>query len=70
MPEEERKKRKIDFLPQTLQEAVEAFAADPLVEKILGKALRDEFIKYKSNEWESYHLTVSQWELERYSYMF
>ena len=39
--------------PQTLQEAVAAFAADPLVEKTLGKELRDEFILYKTMEWES-----------------
>jgi glutamine synthetase len=32
--------------------------------------LRDEFIRYKSEEWETYHLTVSRWEVERYSEMF
>ena len=36
----------------------------------LGKELRDEFVKYKTMEWESYHLTVSQWEVERYSHLF
>jgi glutamine synthetase len=70
IPEAERLARGIDFLPQTLQEAVSVFAADPLVEKTLGKELRDEFITYKSQEWETYHLSVSQWEVERYSYMF
>jgi glutamine synthetase len=68
--EEERRERGIEFLPQTLQEAVAAFAADPLVEKTLGKGLRDEFIRYKSDEWEAYHLTVSQWEIDRYADMF
>jgi glutamine synthetase len=70
MNEEQRQARGIGFLPQTLIEAVAAFAADPLVEKTLGKELRDEFIKYKTEEWETYHLTVSQWEVERYSYLF
>jgi glutamine synthetase len=68
--EAERRDRRIDFLPQTLQEAVAAFAADPLVERTLGKALRDEFIHYKTVEWEGYHLTVSPWEVERYSHLF
>jgi glutamine synthetase len=68
--EEERRARGIDFLPQTLQEAVAAFAEDPLVEQVLGKGLRDEFIKYKTEEWETYHLSVSKWEVDRYSYMF
>ena len=66
----QRRERGIDFLPQTLQEAVQAFADDPLVERTLGKALRDEFIKYKTEEWEAYHLSVSQWEVDRYSHMF
>lgn len=66
----ERAERGIEFLPQTLAEAVEAFAADPLVEKTLGKALRDEFIRYKRAEWQEYHLTVSAWEIERYSHLF
>ena len=68
--ETERRARDIDFLPRTLMEAVEAFAADPLMETVLGKELRDEFIKYKTQEWEAYHLAVSAWEVERYSHMF
>lgn len=68
--EEERRARGIEFLPQTLQEAVEAFAADPLVEATLGKELRDEFILYKRNEWEAYHLAISPWEIERYTHLF
>lgn len=66
----QRAERGIAFLPQNLAEAVDAFAADPLVEATLGKALRDEFIRYKRAEWEEYHLTVSAWEIERYSHMF
>jgi glutamine synthetase len=70
MSDAERRDRGIEFLPQTLQEAVAAFAADPLVEATLGKGLRDEFIKYKMMEWDSYHLSVSRWEIERYASLF
>lgn len=70
MSEAERRERGIDFLPQTLQEAVAAFAADPLVETALGAALRDEFVRYKTEEWEAYHLSVSAWETARYASMF
>ncbi len=66
----ERQRRNIAFLPQTLQEAVAAFAADPLMEATLGKELCNEFIKYKTLEWDSFHLSVSQWEIERYSHLF
>jgi glutamine synthetase len=68
--EAQRRERGIAFLPQTLEEAVEAFAADPLVEETLGKELRDEFIAYKTEEWQSYHMTIGQWETDRYSHLF
>ena len=70
LTEAQRAARGIEFLPQTLLEAVEAFAADPLVEAALGTALRDEFVHYKTAEWNEYHLTISQWEIERYSHLF
>ena len=62
--------RGISELPRTLDEAVKAFAADPFVEKTLGKALRDEFVHYKSEEWREYHQTISQWEIDRYARLF
>ncbi|MBD1554728.1 type III glutamate--ammonia ligase [Pseudomonas typographi] len=70
MSEAERADRGIEFLPQNLPEAIKAFADDPLVESTLGKALKDEFIRYKTKEWETYHRTISQWEVEQYSYIF
>ena len=70
LSEAERAERGIEFLPKNLLEAVDAFEADPLVEKTLGKALRDEFIKYKRQEWNEYHQTISAWEIERYSHLF
>jgi glutamine synthetase len=63
-------KRNIRYLPRDLEEAVEQFAADPFVTKVLGQELRDEFITYKSEEWRAYHLTVSQWEIDRYARLF
>ncbi len=60
----------VQELPRTLGEAVDAFAADPFVEKIIGKELKDEFIRYKREEWTEYHQTVSQWEIDRYARLF
>jgi glutamine synthetase len=66
----QRRARGIEFLPQTLHEAIELFAADPLIERTLGTALRDEFVRYKRQEWDDYHQSVSAWEIERYSHLF
>ncbi|MFT3870426.1 MAG: type III glutamate--ammonia ligase [Nibricoccus sp.] len=70
LPETELAKRNISYLPRDLEEAVELFAADPFIAKTLGQELRDEFITYKSEEWRAYHLTVSQWEVDRYARLF
>lgn len=62
--------RGISELPQTLEAAVEAFAADPFVTEVLGQELRDEFITYKSEEWRQYHQRVSQWEIDTYARLY
>jgi glutamine synthetase len=56
----------VTTLPRTLLEAVDAFAADPLMEEALGTELRDSYVELKTNEWWDYHNEVSPWELERY----
>ena len=62
--------RGISELPRSLDEAVAAFEADPFVEEVLGSTLRNEFIKYKSEEWRQYHQRVSQWEIDQYARLF
>ena len=57
-------------LPKTLLEAVESFAADPFIEKVLGPELRQEFITYKTQEWEEYHQSISSWEIAKYASLY
>jgi glutamine synthetase len=70
LTEEERTEKGIGFLPRTLDEAIDAFEADPFVEQVLGTELRNEFIRYKRAEWNEYHTAVSEWEIQRYSHLF
>lgn len=56
----------IEMLPQTLGEAIEDFAADPLSRQVFGQAMFDSFVRYKREEWISYHTHVSDWEIKRY----
>ena len=44
--------------------------AEAFVERVLGKELRAEFVKYKRAEWEEYHQHVSDWEIRRYAKFF
>jgi glutamine synthetase len=56
----------IHCLPRHLDEAVAAFAADPLSQKVMGPLMYQAFIDYKTQEWVEYHTHVSDWERQRY----
>jgi glutamine synthetase len=56
----------IDLLPRTLQEAIDAFAADPLSQTVMGPLMHQTYIDYKRQEWEEYHTHISDWEIKRY----
>jgi glutamine synthetase len=62
----ELEKMGIQFLPRNLQEAIAAFSADPLSEKVMGSLMYQTYIDFKSQEWNEYHNHVSDWELQRY----
>jgi glutamine synthetase len=53
-------------LPRTLDEAVDAFVADPLVHETLPAAFVSTYVEAKRAEWDEYHRAVGQWERERY----
>ncbi len=64
--ERERKRRKIDILPQTLDDAVQAFRKDPLSRAVFGDEMFAAWAEFKEQEWLSYLNHVSDWERDRY----
>ncbi|BAL95972.1 glutamine synthetase [Rubrivivax gelatinosus] len=62
--------RGIALLPQSLAEALDALAGDPVVLGALGPTLGPEFLRLKRAEWTEYARQVSGWELERYAACF
>jgi glutamine synthetase len=56
----------IDLLPRTLEEAIDAFEADPLSKQVFGPLMFDAYVEYKRQEWQEYHNHVSDWEIKRY----
>ncbi|MCU0550196.1 MAG: type III glutamate--ammonia ligase [Leptolyngbya sp. Prado105] len=62
----ELKQMEIKTLPRTLGEAIEAFAADPLSESVLGSLMYQTYVDFKTQEWMDYHNHVSDWEIQRY----
>jgi len=67
---EEIRARGIGLLPQSLSEAIDALAADEVVQNGLGAGLAAEFIRLKRMEWVEYSRHVSEWETQRYLEMF
>nr|AGW83462.1 Wt8.1 [uncultured bacterium WT8] len=64
--QEDYEARGLKLLPRTLEEAIDAFEADPLTEAVCGPEFRRSFIDYKRGEWESYVTAVTDWERARY----
>jgi glutamine synthetase len=62
--------RGIGLLPQSLSEALDALAADEVVQNGIGSQLAEEFIRLKRMEWIEYSRHVGEWETERYLEMF
>ncbi len=56
----------IGILPQSLNEAVDAFASDAVLRAGVGENLAREFIRLKRMEWVEYSRHVSAWETTRY----
>lgn len=57
---------KIDTLPDSIAEAVDALEKDHVLINMLGKDLSEHFIQAKRQEWHEFLLQVTPWELERY----
>ncbi|MDD3279372.1 MAG: type I glutamate--ammonia ligase [Lachnospiraceae bacterium] len=66
MSVEEQKRRQIDRLPSTLDEAINEFEKDEFLQQVLGKTFSDRYLQAKRAEWEEYIPQVSNWEVEKY----
>ncbi|MFV2014561.1 MAG: glutamine synthetase family protein, partial [Candidatus Heimdallarchaeota archaeon] len=60
------KNKDLDTLPGTLKEAADAMATSSVAKEALGEHIFDVYLEAKRREWESYNLSVSQWEIENY----
>jgi glutamine synthetase len=63
---DERRERGIVSLPETLGEAVDELAASDLMRRALGEHIFDAYVTLKRQEWDSYRVQLTQWELDRY----
>lgn len=64
--ESERRRRNIQTLPGSLDEALDEMEHDELVRETLGDHVTDRLLEAKHDEWNEFSMRVSQWELDRY----
>jgi glutamine synthetase len=60
---------RIETLPRTMLDAIRAFDADPLSDRVFGP-LKSVYTQVKLDEWDAYHSVVSQWERDYYLHLF
>jgi len=66
LDENGRRARQLLTLPGSLAEALDELEKDEVVKEALGPHIYERFIEAKRQEWNSYRIQVTRWELERY----
>lgn len=62
----ERSARRIEPLPSTMAEALDAAAADPLFRETFGELFLEEYLALKRHDWAEYNSQVTEWEFKKY----
>jgi len=55
-----------EMLPGSLGEALDELREDTVVQEALGPHVAHRYLQAKTQEWDEYRLSISQWELDRY----
>jgi len=56
----------LDYLPDSLGRALDAFEGDEVIREALGPIIVDRFLNAKRLEWQEYRLEVTSWVLNKY----
>ena len=66
MSHRERRRHKIDSLPDSLGQAVSVLSRSKFIREVLGDHIFKNFVEAKKAEWAEYIALVHDWEVERY----
>ncbi|CAB1129803.1 glutamine synthetase [Candidatus Hydrogenisulfobacillus filiaventi] len=66
MSEAERQEMGIEYLPTSLEEALNELTEDDVVREALGEYIFHRFVEAKRIEWDVYRMQVHDWEREQY----
>ncbi len=62
--------RGIEQLPETMGDALEAFAGSTFVRELLGNHVYTKYLEAKTAEWKKFRAEVTDWEVQEYLYKF
>jgi glutamine synthetase len=66
LSQREKRRLKIDTLPSSLNEAMNFFEKDKVIQSALGEHITENLIAAKRREWSEYISSVHHWEIDRY----
>jgi glutamine synthetase len=66
MSAEDMKNAKIVSMPANLKEAIDELKKNPLATDTLGEHILERYIAAKEAEWDSYRISVTDWEIDSY----
>jgi glutamine synthetase len=66
MTDDDKAKQGVRRLPRNLLEAIEKLRQSELAVSVLGATMLKSYVSYKTDEWERYHQTVTDWEVREY----
>ena len=70
LTEEERERMGIGQIPHTLGEAIQAFANDPFLRRVLGEHIYQKYLEAKQAEWDQFRAQVTDWEISQYLFKY
>jgi len=66
MTQEQMEAINLDRLPDSLENAMVEFKANPMIKEVLGDHIFESYSAYKEKEWNEYRTAVHPWEVEKY----
>lgn len=70
LTEEERERMGIGQIPHTLGEAIQAFANDSFLRRVLGEHIYQKYLEAKQAEWDQFRAQVTDWEISQYLFKY
>lgn len=55
-----------EMLPESINEAIDAYEEDPLIHEVLGDTIYTNYLNEKLREWKEFRSVVTNWELKKY----